>query len=68
MLERADALGGTWRATHYPGCACDVPTPYYSFSFAPKPDWSRFYREFAFDAPRTAKPARPAAVTVEALA
>jgi cation diffusion facilitator CzcD-associated flavoprotein CzcO len=43
VLERADALGGTWHANHYPGCACDVPTPYYSFSFAPKPDWSRFY-------------------------
>src|SRR5918997_1470566 len=43
VLEQADALGGTWRANHYPGCACDVPTPYYSYSFAPKPDWSRFY-------------------------
>jgi cation diffusion facilitator CzcD-associated flavoprotein CzcO len=43
VLERADQLGGTWRANHYPGCACDVPTPYYSYSFAPKPDWSRFY-------------------------
>lgn len=43
VLEKADGLGGTWRANHYPGCACDVPTPYYSFSFAPKPDWSRFY-------------------------
>jgi cation diffusion facilitator CzcD-associated flavoprotein CzcO len=46
MLERAEALGGTWRANHYPGCACDVPTPYYSFSFAPKPDWSRFYAPY----------------------
>lgn len=46
VLERADALGGTWRANHYPGCACDVPTPYYSFSFAPKPDWSRFYAPY----------------------
>ena len=43
VLEKASALGGTWRANDYPGCACDVPTPYYSFSFAPKPDWSRFY-------------------------
>lgn len=43
VLEKADGLGGTWRANHYPGCACDVPTPYYSFSYAPKPDWSRFY-------------------------
>ncbi len=43
MLERADAVGGTWRDNHYPGCACDVPTPLYSFSFAPNPDWSRMY-------------------------
>lgn len=43
VLERSEALGGTWHANHYPGCACDVPTPYYSYSFAPKPDWSRFY-------------------------
>lgn len=43
VLERASTLGGTWRANHYPGCACDVPTPYYSFSFAPNPEWSRFY-------------------------
>ena len=46
VLEKADALGGTWRANHYPGCACDVPTPYYSFSFAPKADWSRFYAPY----------------------
>ena len=46
VLEKADRLGGTWRANHYPGCACDVPTPYYSFSFAPKPDWSRFYAPY----------------------
>ena len=43
VLEKADRVGGTWNHNHYPGCACDVPTPYYSFSFAPKPDWSRFY-------------------------
>ncbi len=43
VLERADAVGGTWRDNHYPGCACDVPTPLYSFSFAPNPDWSRLY-------------------------
>ncbi len=43
ILEREEGLGGTWRANSYPGCACDVPAPYYSFSFAPKPDWSRLY-------------------------
>src|SRR5947209_20204605 len=34
VLERAETLGGTWRDNHYPGCACDVPTPLYSYSFA----------------------------------
>jgi cyclohexanone monooxygenase len=43
VLERSDEPGGTWRDNTYPGCACDVPTPLYSFSFAPKPDWSRLY-------------------------
>lgn len=43
LLERASALGGTWRDNHYPGCACDVPSHLYSFSFEPKTDWSRAY-------------------------
>ncbi len=43
VLERAGQLGGTWRENHYPGCACDVPTPLYSFSFAPNPRWSHLY-------------------------
>src|SRR5688500_6329622 len=40
ILERARELGGTWRDNTYPGCACDVPSHVYSFSFAPNPDWS----------------------------
>ncbi|MFI1913978.1 flavin-containing monooxygenase [Nocardia sp. NPDC020380] len=43
LLERADRLGGTWQANTYPGCACDVPSQLYSYSFAPNPDWSRTY-------------------------
>ncbi|KNB54430.1 flavin-containing monooxygenase [Streptomyces caatingaensis] len=41
VLERADAVGGTWRDNTYPGCACDVPSHLYSFSFAPNPGWPR---------------------------
>ncbi len=41
VLERADRLGGTWRENSYPGCACDVPSHLYSFSFALNPDWTR---------------------------
>jgi cation diffusion facilitator CzcD-associated flavoprotein CzcO len=43
LLDRADEVGGTWRDNTYPGCACDVPSALYSFSFAPKPDWSRLF-------------------------
>jgi cation diffusion facilitator CzcD-associated flavoprotein CzcO len=43
VLERSDSLGGTWRDNHYPGCGCDVPTPLYSYSFAPNPYWSHLY-------------------------
>jgi cation diffusion facilitator CzcD-associated flavoprotein CzcO len=43
VIERADDIGGTWRDNTYPGCACDIPSLLYSFSFAPKPDWSRMY-------------------------
>jgi cation diffusion facilitator CzcD-associated flavoprotein CzcO len=43
VLERADEVGGTWRDNTYPGCACDVPSALYSFSFAPNPAWGRLY-------------------------
>ncbi len=43
VLERADDLGGTWRDNSYPGCACDVPSHLYSFSFAPNPNWSHIF-------------------------
>ena len=43
VLERADEVGGTWQANTYPGCACDVPSHLYSFSFAPNPDWTQSY-------------------------
>jgi cation diffusion facilitator CzcD-associated flavoprotein CzcO len=43
ILEKASQLGGTWRENTYPGCACDVPSHLYSFSYAPNPDWSRVF-------------------------
>lgn len=39
VFERADDVGGTWRDNTYPGCACDVMSHLYSFSFAPNPRW-----------------------------
>ena len=41
ILEASDSLGGTWFHNSYPGCACDVPSHLYSFSFATRRDWSR---------------------------
>ena len=43
ILEKNDDLGGTWRDNTYPGCACDVPSHMYSFSFELNPDWSRMF-------------------------
>jgi cation diffusion facilitator CzcD-associated flavoprotein CzcO len=43
IFERAAEVGGTWRDNSYPGCACDVESHLYSFSFAPNPTWSRSY-------------------------
>jgi cation diffusion facilitator CzcD-associated flavoprotein CzcO len=43
VLEKAGEIGGTWRDNTYPGCACDVPSVLYSFSFAPNPGWSRSF-------------------------
>ena len=41
ILEKAGDIGGTWRENTYPGCACDIRSLLYSFSFEPKRDWSR---------------------------
>lgn len=43
VLERADEVGGTWRDNVYPGCACDIPSHLYSFSFDLNPEWSHVF-------------------------
>ena len=43
VLEEADDVGGTWRENTYPGCACDIPSYLYSYSFEPNPRWTRQY-------------------------
>ncbi|MFJ1761004.1 flavin-containing monooxygenase [Amycolatopsis sp. NPDC088138] len=45
ILEKADDVGGTWRDNSYPGCACDIPSHMYSFSFEQNPGWSRAYSQ-----------------------
>ena len=43
ILERNESVGGTWFEHTYPGCACDIPTHLYSYSFARNPAWSRLF-------------------------
>ncbi|CAF3806223.1 unnamed protein product [Rotaria sp. Silwood1] len=43
LIERHGYVGGTWYANKYPGCACDVPSNLYSFSFEPNPKWSHYF-------------------------
>ncbi|MES2102649.1 MAG: NAD(P)/FAD-dependent oxidoreductase [Pseudomonadota bacterium] len=43
ILEKDKEIGGTWRVNQYPGCACDVPSHLYSFSFLQNPEWTRKY-------------------------
>ncbi|KAF7588834.1 hypothetical protein BBP40_005188 [Aspergillus hancockii] len=43
IYEKNADVGGTWFENKYPGCACDVPSHNYTFSFEPKADWSSTY-------------------------
>src|SRR5947199_6689154 len=43
VYEQADELGGVWRDNTYPAAGCDVPSPLYSYSFAPNPSWTRAF-------------------------
>ncbi|TPG31783.1 NAD(P)/FAD-dependent oxidoreductase [Mycobacterium hodleri] len=43
IFDAAEGFGGTWRKNTYPGAACDVPSHFYSFSFALNPRWSKTY-------------------------
>lgn len=46
IYEAADDIGGTWRQNHYPGCACDVPSVAYCYSFEPYP-WPKHFSDQA---------------------
>jgi cation diffusion facilitator CzcD-associated flavoprotein CzcO len=57
VFEKSERVGGVWQQNTYPGAACDVPSHYYEFSFAPN-RWSRRYspqaeiREYVEDVAR----------------
>ena len=43
IYEKEPRIGGTWRDNRYPGLSCDIPSRFYSFSFAHNPDWSHVF-------------------------
>ncbi|MCE7004504.1 NAD(P)/FAD-dependent oxidoreductase [Kibdelosporangium philippinense] len=43
LLEKAAELGGVWRENTYPGAACDIPSPLYSFSYESHHAWGYRY-------------------------
>jgi 4-hydroxyacetophenone monooxygenase len=43
ILEKNDAIGGTWYENTYPGIGVDTPCHFYSFSLLPNPDWPDFF-------------------------
>ena len=43
IIEAENDVGGTWRTNRYPGCACDVPSHLYSYSFEPNPTWPQAF-------------------------
>ena len=43
IFDSGDDFGGTWRKNTYPGAACDVPSHFYSYSFALNPRWSKTF-------------------------
>ena len=43
IIEKSTEVGGTWRDNSYPGCACDVQSHLYSYSFTNKSDWTKRY-------------------------
>ena len=43
IYEKSQSLGGTWRDNTYPGCACDVASHLYSFSFEKNSAWPNVF-------------------------
>ena len=43
IYEKNAGIGGTWFENRYPGCACDIPSHVYQYSWAPNPNWSAYY-------------------------
>ncbi|OAL44229.1 cyclohexanone monooxygenase [Pyrenochaeta sp. DS3sAY3a] len=47
VYEKNADIGGTWYENRYPGCACDIPSHNYQFTWEPNPGWTRFYSSWS---------------------
>ena len=43
IIEKNEAVGGTWHENSYPDLRVDVPNHFYSYSFEHNPDWSDYF-------------------------
>jgi 4-hydroxyacetophenone monooxygenase len=43
IIEKNEAVGGTWYENVYPGCGVDTPNHFYSYAFEPNHDWSYYF-------------------------
>lgn len=43
IYDAGNDFGGTWLHNTYPGCGVDIASHYFSFSYAPNSEWSRYY-------------------------
>lgn len=43
IYEKNADVGGTWLENRYPGCACDIPSHAYHFTWARNPGWTSYY-------------------------
>ncbi|KAI0170094.1 hypothetical protein BJ166DRAFT_608187 [Pestalotiopsis sp. NC0098] len=43
LFDKNSQFGGTWYENTYPGVACDIPSPLYTFTWDQKPDWSHYF-------------------------
>jgi 4-hydroxyacetophenone monooxygenase len=43
IIEKNADVGGTWYENVYPGARVDVPNSFYSYSFAQRADWPKYF-------------------------
>ena len=43
IIEKNEAVGGTWFENTYPDCGVDTPNHYYSYSFNRNAEWSGYF-------------------------